>query len=77
MSVSLPQIKCGRQKEMIIGSMLTRTANYAKSHFRHSGTASGVYHVFSMIKLKSMSWAAAVNVDFFQMEVTVLPASRK
>lgn len=65
MSVSLPQIKCGGPKEIIIGSMLTRTANYAKSRFRHSGTARGVYHVSSMIKLKSMSWAATANVDFF------------
>lgn len=79
MCVSLPQIKCGVQKKIMIRSMLTRTANYEKPRFRHSWTASGVYHVSSMIKLKSMPWAATANVDFFppQMEGTILSANRK
>lgn len=78
-AVSLPQIKCGGQKQIIIGSMLKRTANYNNSRFRHSLTASRVYHtrIFSQIKLKSVSSEVTLNVDIFQLETVNLPASKK
>lgn len=78
-AVSLPQIKRGGQKQIIIGSMLKRTANYNNSRFRHSLTASRVYHarIFSRIELKSVSSEVTLNVDIFQMETVHLPASEK